>query len=106
MEPRHSGARAGLQSAESIEIDAPRVAASPVSFECRLSDLINMRDASGQATTALLTIGEVVAVHIDDRFLINGVYDTANADPVLCGGGLTAYFGISADLRFDLRRPG
>ena len=51
------------------------------------------------------TIGEVVAVHIDDRFLVEGVYDTAGAEPVLRGGGPTAYFGISADQRFDLRRP-
>ncbi|MBO1031690.1 flavin reductase family protein [Tessaracoccus sp. SD287] len=97
--------RAGLQSADSVEIDTPRVAASPVSFECRLSELINLRDASGHSTTAWLTIGEVVAVHIDDRYLIEGVYDTASAEPVLRGGGPTAYFGISADQRFDLRRP-
>lgn len=97
--------RAGLQPADSVEIDTPRVAASPVSFECRLSELINLRDASGHSTTAWLTIGEVVAVHIDDRFLVEGVYDTASAEPVLRGGGPTAYFGISADQRFDLRRP-
>ena len=97
--------RAGLQSADSVEIDTPRVAASPVSFECRLSDLIHLRGASGQPTTAWLTIVEVVAVHIDDRFLVEGVYDTASAEPVLRGGGPTAYFGISADQRFDLRRP-
>lgn len=97
--------RAGLQSADSVEIDTPRVAASPVSFECRLSELINLRDASGHSTTAWLTIGEVVAVHIDDRYLVEGVYDTASAEPVLRGGGPTAYFGISADQRFDLRRP-
>lgn len=97
--------RAGLQSADSVEIDTPRVAASPVSFECRLSELINLRDASGHSTTAWLTIGEVVAVHIDDRYLVEGAYDTASAEPVLRGGGPTAYFGISADQRFDLRRP-
>lgn len=97
--------RAGLQAADSVEIDTPRVAASPVSFECRLSELINLRDASGHSTTAWLTIGEVVAVHIDDRYLVEGVYDTASAEPVLRGGGPTAYFGISADQRFDLRRP-
>ena len=97
--------RAGLAAADSVEIAAPRVAGSPVSFECRLSDLINLRDASGDPTTAWLTIGEVVAVHIDDRYLVEGVNDTAGAEPVLRGGGPTAYFGISADQRFDLRRP-
>lgn len=53
--------RAGLESVASVDIDAPRVAASPVSFECRLSQIINLCDASGQRTTAWLTIGEVVA---------------------------------------------
>jgi flavin reductase (DIM6/NTAB) family NADH-FMN oxidoreductase RutF len=97
--------RAGLESVASVEIDAPRVAASPVSFECRLSQIINLRDASGQATTAWLTIGEVVAVHIDERFLVDGVYDTAGAQPALRGGGPTAYFGIDKNQRFDLHRP-
>lgn len=97
--------RAGLESAASAEIAAPRVAASPVSFECRLSEIINLRGASGRPTTAWLTIGEVVAVHIDDRFLVDGVFDTAAADPALRAGGPSAYFGITADQRFDLQRP-
>lgn len=97
--------RAGLESAASAEIAAPRVAASPVSFECRLSEIINLRGASGRPTTAWLTIGEVVAVHIDDRLLVDGVFDTAGADPALRGGGPSAYFGITADQRFDLQRP-
>lgn len=97
--------RAGLQAAESVEIGAPRVAASPVSFECRATQIINLRDASDRPTSAWLTVGEVVAVHIDDRFLLDGVYDTAGAEPVLRAGGPTAYFGIDRNMRFDLQRP-
>ncbi|SMQ96908.1 hypothetical protein NBC2815_03592 [Xanthomonas fragariae] len=39
----------GLQMAPSRLIGAPRVAASPVSFECRLSLLLPLQTASGQA---------------------------------------------------------
>jgi flavin reductase (DIM6/NTAB) family NADH-FMN oxidoreductase RutF len=53
-----------------------------------------------------LVLGEVVAVHIDKSLLdANGVYQTAAAQPILRGGGPSAYYGISDDQRFDLIRP-
>ncbi|MEP6800131.1 MAG: flavin reductase family protein [Lapillicoccus sp.] len=97
--------RAGLEAAPSVEVAAPRVAASPVSFECRVSTVLNLTDSHGTPTDAWLTLGEVVGIHIDDALLVDGVYDTAAAHPVLRAGGPTTYFGISNDQRFDLRRP-
>ncbi len=44
-------------------------------------------------------------MHIDENLLVDGVYDTAAAEPVLRGGGPSAYFAITADQRFDMRRP-
>lgn len=96
---------AGLEAADSVEIKAPRVAASPVTFECRVSDIIPLRGADGNTSTGLLTIGEVVAVHIDEALLIDGTYQTALAEPVMRGGGPTAYFQALAEGRFDLTRP-
>lgn len=96
---------AELEAAASVEIAAPRVAASPVSFECRVSEIVPLRGADGHPSPGVLTIGEVVAVHIDESLLLDGVYQTALAHPVLRGGGPTAYFELLAEGRFDLTRP-
>ena len=96
---------AGIEFAESSDINAPRVAASPVSFECRVSDVVQLRGADGHPSSGVLTIGEFVAVHIDEAMLLDGVYQTALARPVLRGGGPSAYFEVLSDGRFDLTRP-
>jgi flavin reductase (DIM6/NTAB) family NADH-FMN oxidoreductase RutF len=48
-------------------------------------------------------VGEVVGVHIDEDLLVDGVYQTALAQPVVRGGGPSAYFELGD--RFDLTRP-
>lgn len=98
-------AASGLEAADSVDISAPRVAASPVSFECRVSDILPLRGADGHTSTGVLTIGEVVAVHIDEAMIPEGIYQTILAQPVLRAGGPTAYFEILAEGRFDLVRP-
>lgn len=95
----------GLEAADSVDISAPRVAASPVSFECRVSDVIPLRGSDGQTSTGILTIGEVIAVHIDESLIPQGIYQTALAQPVLRAGGPSAYFEVLAEGRFDLVRP-
>lgn len=98
-------ARAGLTSAASRVIKTPRVAESPVNFECRLSQCIQLTAADGTPVDSWLVLGEVVAVHIDETLLENGIYQTAKAEPVLRAGGPSAYYGISEAQRFDLTRP-
>lgn len=98
-------ARAGLTAVESRLVRAPRVAESPVNFECRLSQCIQLTAADGTAVDSWLVLGEVVAVHIDESLLENGVYQTAKAKPVLRAGGPTAYYTVDESLRFDLVRP-
>jgi flavin reductase (DIM6/NTAB) family NADH-FMN oxidoreductase RutF len=98
-------ARAGLTPAESRLVRAPRVAESPVNFECRLSQCIQLTAADGSPIESWLVLGEVVAVHIDESLLEGGIYQTAKAQPVLRAGGPSAYYGISEDQRFDLVRP-
>jgi len=96
---------AGLTGLASVEVRPDRVAGAPVSFECRLTQLVQLTDARGTAVNAWLTLGEVVAVHIDETLLADGVYDTTAARPVVRGGGPSAYFDITADRRFDMVRP-
>ncbi len=84
-------------------VKVPRVAASRVAFECRLSQMIQLQGAGGDKVDTWLTLGEVVGVHIDASLLVDGVYDTAAARPVLRGGGPADYFELGA--LFRMRRP-
>ncbi|HHO8494019.1 flavin reductase family protein [Klebsiella pneumoniae] len=97
--------RAGLTAVASRLVSAPRVAESPVNFECRLSQCIQLTTADGNPVDTWLVLGEVVAVHIDESLLDNGIYQTARAQPILRAGGPTAYYGIDDSLRFDMIRP-
>lgn len=97
--------RAGLTPVRGRRVAASRVLESPVNFECKLSQLIQLQDATGQPIDTWLVLGEVVAVHIDTALLDEGIYQTARAEPVLRAGGPSAYYGISEDQRFDLVRP-
>ncbi|MDN4051672.1 flavin reductase family protein [Massilia sp. YIM B02763] len=99
-------ALAGLAPAPSRIVAAPRVAESPVSFECRCTQLIQLQGQDGQAVQAWLVLGEVVGVHIDRGLLKDGVYDTANAGHILRGGGPSDYFAIGPEQLFHMFRPG
>jgi flavin reductase (DIM6/NTAB) family NADH-FMN oxidoreductase RutF len=96
---------AGLTPAPSRIISAPRVAESPVSFECRLTQIIQLRDAQGGEIDSYLVLGEVVGVHIARHLLVEGIYDTASAQPILRGGGPADYFTIEPESRFRMYRP-
>lgn len=96
---------AGLTPLASEQVAPPRVAQSPVSMECRCTQIVRLRDAAGNDTNGWLVLGEVVAVHIDTRLLVDGIYDTAASDTILRGGGPADYFRITADQRFRMLRP-
>lgn len=96
---------AGIQKSDCRLISPKRVADSPVSFECRLSDLIQLRSSSNVLLNRWLVLGEVVGVHICKTFLVDGIYQTAEARPILRAGGKAEYFEISSELRFEMKRP-
>ena len=96
---------AGLTPLESQLISAPRVAESPVSFECRCTQIIQLAAADGRKVSTWLVLGEVVMVHIAQSLLQNGVYNTAAAGHILRGGGVGDYFTIGPDQLFRMMRP-
>ena len=93
----------GLTPAPSAKVAPPRVAESPVSFECRLTQILRLQGIDEKPVDSWLILGEVVAVHIARRLLKDGVYDTAAAQPVLRGGGPGDYFELGA--LFKMYRP-
>jgi len=98
-------ALSGLTPAASRVVGVPRVAESPVSFECRLSQLIQLQSAAGEKVETWLVLGEVVGIHIAPTSLRDGIYDTAHAGHVLRAGGPADYFEVLPEGLFKLRRP-
>ncbi len=96
---------AGLTAAPSRIVDVPRVAASPVSFECRSTQIIQLEGLDKQKVPTWLVLGEVVGVHIANHLLKDGIYDTANAGHILRGGGPADYFSIGPEQLFKIWRP-
>ena len=96
---------AGLTAAPSKHIRVPRVGESPVSFECRVTQMYRLKDLQGREIDCWMIFGEVLTVYIDPAFLKDGIYQTAEAHPVLRGGGPGDYFDIRPDNKFVLQRP-
>lgn len=98
-------ALAGLTPNASRLVRPPRVAESPVSFECRVSQVLQLQSANGLKVRSWMVLGEVVAVHIAKRLLSDGIYRTAQAQHVVRGGGPADYFAIGPESLFKMRRP-
>jgi flavin reductase (DIM6/NTAB) family NADH-FMN oxidoreductase RutF len=98
-------ALAGLASAPSRLVRPPRVADSPVAFECRVTQVVQLQGADQVPVPTWMVFGEVVAVHIQRRLIVEGIYDTALAEPVVRGGGPADYFTIGPGQRFRMARP-
>ena len=77
---------AGLAPAPSRLVRPPRVAASPCALECKLLQIVDLRDLDGRTSQRYVVFGQVVGVYIDDRFIKDGRLDTAAMQPIArCG---------------------
>ena len=98
-------ALAGLTPLPSTLVQPPRVAESPVTMECRCTQILQLQGADGAQVPTWLVLGEVVAVHIDTALLKDGVYDTAGAGHILRAGGPADYFTVGPEQLFKMHRP-
>ena len=73
---------ANLEMAPCRLVAPPRVAKSPVSFECRVVDIIPVKDIDGKQLENTIVLGQVVGIHLDERFIRKGVLDTAAMMPL------------------------
>ena len=96
---------AGLGAVSSLLVKPDRVAGSPVHFECRMTQLIQLETKEGLKLDQWLVIGEAVGIHIDTAMLEGGIYQTARPHPITRGGGPADYFEITEDLLFKMKRP-
>jgi flavin reductase (DIM6/NTAB) family NADH-FMN oxidoreductase RutF len=77
----------------------PRVGESPVSFECKVYQIL---DFSPAPTSSSLVIGRVVAIHVDDKHLKDGRIDRDSLDLIGRMGGIQ--YTRTRD-RLELARP-
>jgi flavin reductase (DIM6/NTAB) family NADH-FMN oxidoreductase RutF len=95
--------KAGLAPAPSRLVKPPRVAASPCALECKLIRIVTLDDLNGTRLDCHVVFGQVVGVHIDDRYIVDGRLDTAAMRPIArCGYDEYAV----VETVFSMRRPG
>ena len=96
---------AQLAATPCTRVAVPRVRLSPVAFECRKTQVLQLQGLDGNQVPTWLVLGEVVAVHIAKRLLKDGIYQTAESETVLRGGGPADYFQVGPEQLFRMWRP-
>jgi flavin reductase (DIM6/NTAB) family NADH-FMN oxidoreductase RutF len=90
----------GLETAPSAVVRPPRVAESPIHFECKLTQIVEIGNNAGGGS---VVIGEIVHLHVDERVLIGeDKIDLAALKPIGRLAG-SAYVRVT-DL-FEMERP-
>lgn len=95
-------AAAGLTPVPSRLVKPPRVQEAAAALECKVLQSFEIKDLNGNPTDRWMVIGQVIGVHIDDRFIRNGLVDTAAMQP-LARCGYADYAVV--DRVFSLQRP-
>jgi flavin reductase (DIM6/NTAB) family NADH-FMN oxidoreductase RutF len=90
---------AKLVSAPSKIVQPPRVAKSPVSFECKLHQILEFNP---EPEGSSLVIGEIVSIYIDDQHMKEGRLDRNSLDLIGRMGGIQY---TRTTERFEMVRP-
>jgi flavin reductase (DIM6/NTAB) family NADH-FMN oxidoreductase RutF len=90
---------AQVAPAPSQVVKVPRVAASPVSFECRLYQILDFATSSEGGS---LVIGQIVSIHVDDSHTKQGKLDRNSLDLIGRMGGMQY---TRTTERFEMVRP-
>jgi len=75
-------ALAGLSPAPSKLVTPPRVAESPVAFECKYWRTVDLPGPDGGPGTHAIVLGRVIGVHIDDEAIVDGKVDITQLKPI------------------------
>ncbi len=94
---------AGLEAIASTLVKPPRVARAIAALECKVTQIIQIQAVGGSLLDTWLVLGEVIGVHIDDRFLVDGMFDTVAAHPIARMGYRGDYTEVVG--KFEMIRP-
>ena len=73
---------AGLTQAPSKLVSPPRVAEAPCVLECKATQIVQMKGPDGSPRDNYVTFGEVVGIHIDEKYIENGILNAAAMKPI------------------------
>src|SRR4051794_16886852 len=96
-------AHAGLEMAPSRLVAPPRVAAAPVALECRVAQVVPLHDVHGEPAANVVVFGQVVGVHLDERYVVDGIVDLTRLRPVARCGYKGDYAVVES--LFEMFRP-
>ena len=92
----------GLTQVKSLLVKPPRVLESPISFECKVQDIVSLGESGGAGQ---LIIAKVVQIHIDKKFIDkNGDIDSEKLDLVARMGG-DWYTRATKESMFKIPKP-
>jgi flavin reductase (DIM6/NTAB) family NADH-FMN oxidoreductase RutF len=94
----------GLTAAKSNLVSAPRIKEAAAAFECKLQQVIPLPGAGKYKQAYYMVIGLVVGIHIDDRYIKNGLIDTAAMKPIARLGYMD-YAVVTPETMFSINRP-
>lgn len=91
---------ANLITAPSVVVRPPRVAASPIHFECQVAQIVDLGDEPGAGS---VVIGRIVHLHVSEKVLLDGdKIDLARLKPIARLAG-SSYCRVTDT--FDMVRP-
>ena len=94
--------KSGLTKMESIKVKPPRVLESPVSYECKVNDVISLGNKGGAGN---LIICEVLMIHINEEFLNeNGDIDPLKLN-LVARMGENYYLDVKKESLFEIKKP-
>ncbi len=93
--------KSGLTEVPSDKVKPPRVGEAPVSFECTVTDIIELAETPGAGN---LILCKVEMIHINEDYLTNDQLDTKKLDLVGRMGG-SWYTRSNGDSLFEIPKP-
>lgn len=96
---------AGLTPVTGRHVSVPRVGESRAAMECKVAAVSQLTNAHGEKVQGWLVLGEVVGVYIDKALIRDGVYETAQAHPIMRAGRGGDYVEVTPENMFEMKRP-
>lgn len=88
---------AGIKRSECETIACSRVTDAPASLECKVTQIVQLK-----GETNFVVFGEVTGIHLNDKNIVDGIYDVTTYQP-LARLGYKDY--VRVDNLFSLARP-
>lgn len=94
--------KSGLTKITSKKVLPPRVSESPISFECKVNEVISLGNNGGAGN---LIVSEIVMMHINKQLLtLNGDIDPLKLNLVARMGG-NYYLNVKSENLFEIQKP-